>query len=196
MAYGSRGVPAVFAAIPDFVHQLDGCFAELWACCSIGKAEVVASAGAFVRKPGFHGLGRAFDLDAIFWHDRSFIALRDGFQCGNRRLYHGIECVLRRHFGQVLNCDYDTAHQDHFHVDDSQPVGCRPDSRAVTLFVQAVLTHIHQERVIVDGVWREETSSTLRQLLTARGCSGDFLDATIWRQFLADSASIAFGSFN
>ena len=70
-------------------------FIELWRVCPLGRAEVVTSAGAYVNKPGSHGQGRGFDLDAIFWADKNFITLH---YPQDRRFYLGVEAILRKHF--------------------------------------------------------------------------------------------------
>jgi hypothetical protein len=189
--YGSRGKPHRFVGQPDFVAKLDGLFEELWQVCSSGTAEVITSAGAFTRKPGQHGLGRAFDLDAVFWSGNSFVTLDDGFRGRDRRLYFGIECLVRKHFGQVLNYYYDVAHRDHFHIDDAQPVGFRPESRALLLFLQGTLVHVHQRPLSIDGLWGHETAQATRQALSTLGITGDLSRAEVWRDFLSASAQRA-----
>lgn len=80
--YGTRGAPATFHATSEFEAKLDRCFEQLWELSPFGKAEAITSAGAWVNKPGFHGLGRALDLDGIFWREKTFVALFDGFRGG------------------------------------------------------------------------------------------------------------------
>jgi hypothetical protein len=189
--YGSRGRPHRFVGQRDFVSKLDRLFEELWLVCGSGTAEVITSAGAFTRKPGQHGLGRAFDLDAIFWSRNSFVTLDDGFGGRDRRLYFGIECVIRKHFGQVLNYDYDVAHRDHFHIDDAQPVGFRPESRALMLFLQGTLAHVHHSPLGIDGVCGHETAQATRQVLSRLGIAGDLSAVEVWRDFLSASAQRA-----
>jgi hypothetical protein len=72
--YGTRGRPAKFHSELTFVMKLEQCLQELWEVCPLHQAQVMTSAGAWVDKPGFHGRGRAFDLDGIFWGDEE---LRD-----------------------------------------------------------------------------------------------------------------------
>jgi hypothetical protein len=192
--YGSRGRPISFRADSEFVARLDACFAELWMLSAHGRAEVITSAGAYTRKPGQHGTGRAFDLDGIFWRRRSFVTLSDGYYGDDRFFYFGIECVLRRHFGQVLNYEYDNAHRDHFHVDDGQPVGFRPDSRSLILFLQGTLTHVYKQCINIDGVWSNETSAAVERVLASLGITGELGAVEVWLTFLLAGARIALGA--
>ena len=91
-------------------------------------------------KPGYHGLGRAFDLDAIFWDNHTFITLNfpeDPF------VYIGVESVIRMHFGTVLNYDYDAAHRDHFHFDDGTNPGWNKMAKSRVVFLQNVLHFLY-----------------------------------------------------
>lgn len=191
--YGTRGVAKRFFSDAGFTSILERCFQELWQECPLGRAEVITSAGAYVNKPGQHGAGRAFDLDGIFWSGKGFVTLNDGFNAGDRKFYYGVECILRRHFGQVLNFDYNADHRDHFHVDAAQPVGLRKGSTAVTVFVQGVLRRVYALAVDVDGKWGPATDEALRRAATAAGMSG-VASVADWQKFLLLTARHSFGS--
>ena len=133
--YGTRGVATRFYATTNTERKLDQCFLELWDRCPYGKAEVITSAGTWVNKPIYHGKGRAFDLDGIFWSNRTFVTKWDGYQGGDRRFYFGVEAILRKHFGTVLNYLYNAPHRDHFHIDDGTSVGFQSGSKSRVLFL-------------------------------------------------------------
>lgn len=181
--YGTEGAPATFFVTADFEAKLDRCFEQLWELTPFGRARIITSAGAYVNKPGFHGMGRALDLDGIFWPDKTFVTLFDGFQGDNRPLYLAVEAVLRMHFGQVLNYNFNAAHRDHFHIDDVAP-GFRRTSRTVAFFVQNSLTFVLGRRVSIDGVFGPETDTALAGALNDMGISGSITSLNVWRQFL------------
>ena len=191
--YGTRGVAKRFYSEAGFTALLERCFEELWQVCPLGRAEVITSAGAYVKKSGQHGVGRAFDLDGIFWSGKAFVTLNDGFNAGDRKFYYGVECILRRHFGQVLNFDYNADHRDHFHVDAAQPVGLRKGSTAVTVFVQGVLRRVYGSTVAVDGKWGTATDNALRSAASAVGMTA-VASVAEWQQFLLLTARRCFGS--
>jgi Extensin-like protein C-terminus len=191
--YGSRGVPFRFHSVPDFTAKMEAFFDELWRVCPLGRAEVITSAGAFTNKPGQHGKGRAFDLDGIFWSGKTFVTLHDGFNARDRKFYFGVECVLRKHFGLVLNYLYNADHRDHFHFDDGVSVGFRQGSRSTVGFLQGTLRFVHGIPVTTDGAWGPNTRDATRTALQQLGISGFIDDRATWLAFLTRSAAKAFG---
>jgi hypothetical protein len=161
-SYGTRGVATRFHATEAFEGKLRAAFADLWEACPLGQADVIASGGTFADKPGAHGRGRAFDLDALFWPERTFVARSYPQDC---RFYLAVEAVLRGHFGTVLNYRYNAAHRDHLHLDDLAPTGFVPEHRSRVLFLQTMLTHLFDRPVAVDGIIGPETRGAARQLL-------------------------------
>jgi len=194
--YGSRGKPYRFYILPELEEKLDNCFNELWKLCPYGQAEVITSAGAFVDKESFHGKGRAFDLDGIFWRERNFVTLEDGKYGVDRRFYFGVEAVLRKHFGTVLDYLYNRAHWDHFHIDDGQPVGFSPGSVSIVCFLQASLVYVFDLSVGasgIDGIYGPNTKAALQKALSQLEINGSINDIRVWLQFLTDVAKKAFG---
>lgn len=175
--YGTRGRPVTLRCGPGFRRKLESCFTELWGIA--GRAEVITSAGAHVNKRGMHGQGRAFDLDGLFWAGRSMVTRRDGAQRANLPLYLGVEAVLRRHFGTVLDFHYNAAHHDHFHLDDGTGVGFRRSSRSLVLFAQQTLNTFHGAGLAVDGVYGPKTRGALVAV------AGDVTAPASWLAFLA-----------
>ncbi len=197
--YGTRGKPLRFHATEVFEQKLQTFFGELWDVCPLGRAEVITSAGAFVDKPGAHGQGRGFDIDGIFWSDRTFLTLH---YPQDRRFYLAVESVLRKHFGVVLSYEYDAAHRDHFHIDDTRPVGFSASSRSRVLYLQMALAHLFGYPVDVDGMAGSQTNGAARALLTESGlCTpGDVVtDAALhetlhrrWDEVLDLAAAVGF----
>lgn len=198
--YGTRGRPVTLHCTAAFEEKLDACFQELWDVCPFGEAEVIATAGAFVDKPGAHGQGRAFDLDAIFWEEKTFVT-RDYPR--ERPFYLAVEAVLRKHFGTVLNYRYDPAHRDHFHIDDLSQRGFVKSHRSRVLFLQMALTHLFDTPVDIDGYWGPETEEAAREVLMRRelaeptAVAGESLLPSlkeVWTDFLIEATRRGFSS--
>ena len=194
-AYGTRNGPhRSFNATAAFTAKLNAAFNELWELCPFGRAEMIATAGAFVNKPGFHGQGRAFDLDAIFWPNNvNFVTLEDGFRNRNRNLYFAVEAVLRRHFGQILNYNFNAAHRDHFHIDDVAP-GFVTTSRSATFFLQNVLITVYGQEIGLDGDFGQQTRGAAERVFESLDILGGLEDDEAWRTFLRETARRAFAA--
>ena len=164
--YGTRGKPYTFYCLSEFENKLDNCFKELWQVCPLGPAEIITSAGAYVNKAGAHGKGRGFDLDGIFWKDTDLVTLNFPRQ---RSIYLGVEAILRKHFGTVLNYKYNAAHKDHFHIDDLSEVSFNTGSRSRVLFLQMAITHVFGHPIDIDGQYGPETRGAARLLLGRLG---------------------------
>jgi hypothetical protein len=187
--YGTRGKPFKPRATRAMIDALDACFAQLFARAPWGAPEVIASAGAYTAKAGHHGLGQAFDLDALFWRDRHLVAIEFP---AKPHLYLAVESVVRQHFGTVLNYNYNEAHRDHLHIDLGTAVGFQKYSKSRVEFVQAALLYVHGYEVGVDGVWgpgvAEVAATALRELqipgaIGQRAAWMAFLEATTVRAF-------------
>jgi len=157
--YGTKGRQLTFEAMPEMIDRLDSAFEEVWTV--FGKAEIILTAGAYVDKPGWHGRGLAFDLDGILWPDKSMVAAE---YPDNPALYLGVEALLRRHMGTVLNWHYNRAHRDHWHM---QLDGRRDflGAASQTYFLQAALTYIFGEEVAIDGIYGPHTRDALSRAL-------------------------------
>lgn len=183
--YGTRGKAHTFNCTPAFLQKLEACFAELFSISPLGRAEVITSAGTLVAKPGFHGLGRAFDLDAVFWAGRDFVTLR---YPTDQKFYLGVDAILRKHFGTVLNFLYNADHHDHLHADDGSEVGFVKASESRVLFLQASLTHVLGIPVDIDGDYGPQTDGGLRTALERLGIGGELTDREVWLRFLTSVA--------
>lgn len=188
--YGTRGAPHKFFAADEFIKKLNDCFEELWRVCPCGRAQVITSAGAYVDKPGWHGKGMAFDLGGIFWKTKDFLGLN---YSEDTKFYLGVNSILLKHFGTVLNYNYDRSHRDHFHIQDD---GYRPGFRDVTsilVFLQPVLNTLFDEDVRVDGSnYDSNTREAVRRVLDRLGIYGHIDDQEVWLAFLTKIAEHAF----
>ncbi len=152
--YEREGTPSQrgFQFDPKFYRELEECFLEI---AEFFKPLVrVVTAGAYVDKPGSHGLGRGFDLDGIDFEGGPLWSARD-----RTRLTAAIQCVFMRKFGVVLGWTYDERHADHLHIDDTQVWGFRDNSRSIVSFTQWVLNfqELGSDLLKLDGVWGKKT---------------------------------------
>ena len=190
-AYGTIGRQHTFRCTNDFYRKLEAFFNELWRVYPYGRAQAIVSAGAYVNKSGYHGMGRAFDLDAIFWPGKTFITNR--FE-EYPDFYLGVEAVLRKHFGTVLAYNYNPQHRDHFHIDDGTSVGFRT-TRSHTLFVQGVCYYMLGMRFTgnVDGGYGSATRTALEEACQELGVSTPLSTLSNWNQFLDAAARRGLG---
>jgi hypothetical protein len=186
--YGSRGEQRDFLVDTEFEKTLKAAFKETFENCSFGIPEIVTTAGIFVNKPGQHGNGRAFDLDAIFWQNHSLITLNFVHQ---KELYLGIESFFRKHFGLVLNHFYPN-HKDHWHLDNSVPVDYNEYSNSETLYVQLVLKHIYKKEVLIDGIWGRQTRGFVKEVFDRLGINTPITTKKNYLKFLDLTGKIAF----
>ncbi len=192
--YGSRGLPQSFHCHTDFELALDNAFKDVWLYTGLGKAQVITSAGAYVNKPGQHGQGRAFDIDGIFWANKTFVTLHAGWQGYDRKFYFGVEAVLRMHFGVVLDYEYNSPHRDHFHVDNSQGRAFRKTSTSKVRSLQGMLNHVWSQNVDEDGVWGDQTAGAVTDILVLAGLPGPITKQEQWLKLMKKTAEVAFGT--
>lgn len=188
--YGVRGDPHNFHVPTNFQAALEEAFADLWEICPLGPARTILSAGTYSnRPPSHHATGRAMDIDAILWPERSFVTLN--FPT-DTVFYLAVESVLRRHFDYVLTYLYNNAHHDHFHVDQAGQVGFGK-SRTKTNYVQAYCAHVLGLPTEVDGVWGSDTDEGLERAQSILEVPGDLRSLDRWKEFLRAAAAHAFG---
>jgi len=190
--YGSIGVPRTPRLDREFLAKLDVCFEELWSVAPAGRGRAIVSGGCYVEKAGMHGAGRAIDIDAIWWPEETreppVVTLN---YPRDRKRYLAVEAVLRKHLGIVLDYHYNKKHWDHFHCDDSQPVGFFPTASRV-VFVQAALIHVFGVDVAHDGVWGAETEAAV-ELITSQLAINSISLTAGWLCFLDAVALTGFG---
>ena len=162
--YGTRGKgPRTCRLRRQTLSTLTACLEELWQVCPWGRAEVLTEAGCWVDKPGSHGQGRAIDIDAIWWRAKGCMVARDAPLFPRR--YLAIESTLRRYFGITLGWWYNDRHKDHWHCDNTRPVGFNPTESAEVKYVQSSLAHIWHRPVAIDGLFGPQTLTALTIVL-------------------------------
>lgn len=186
--YGTRGEQRNFSVDEGFLSILENALQEVFEHCPLGVPEVITTAGIFVDKPGQHGHGKAFDLDAVFWSDETLVTTNFIHQ---KELYLGMESFLRKHFGIVLNYYYPN-HKDHWHVDTSVPVDYNETSKSETLYLQLVLKHIYKEEILVDGIWGRQTSGVVKEVFERLGINTPITTKANYIKFLDITGKIAF----
>lgn len=198
--YGTLGVgPRTVRLEEDFHLELAACLTDLWVTCPWGKPDALVSGGCYVEKAGRHGEGRAIDIDAIWW-DEYRVITRDALQVPVA--YLGIESVLRRHFGTVLDFWFGHGHEDHFHVDNGQPqgwTGRAPTVHAETLYLQAALRYVHGCKardgsdLDIDGILGPDTYEALSSVTQIVMHNPKDI-GEVWNNFLQHTADLAFSS--
>jgi hypothetical protein len=168
-AYGTRGQPHTFRCTHDMFDDLETCFADLWSRCPDGAPEVITCAGTYVNKPGYHGQGRAFDLDALFWTNRTMVTRNFASYPG---YYLGVQAVLHKHFGTVLNYHYNADHRDHYHFDQGFSVGFSSGRETIANFLQGCAKYMFGVNLTIDGNYGNQTRSGCRTMLTSLGIAG------------------------
>lgn len=133
-----------------------------------GGLVFIGTAGAYVNKPKYHGLGRAFDLDLVRWQHRTCGPIRGHHVARaryRRRRYIAIDALARRHFKYVLDGWYNAAHRDHLHLDDGGgALVFNRHYRSDTVFVQAAANEMSDAGLVVDGIYGPRTSAAFRIL--------------------------------
>ena len=179
--YGKTGIPYKFHCTTATQTALETLFQDLFARTvpKFGPVSAILSAGAWVNKPGQHGEGKAFDLDAILWQRVQFVALE---QRQKKTLYLAVQALCNRHFGVVLGYNYNVDHHDHLHVDIGRPVAFR-EAKSVTEFLQEALNTLYNQTLTVDGEYGHLTEQALQDTLAVLGIANvDTIET--WRRFL------------
>jgi hypothetical protein len=178
--YGNTGIDYKFYATDDFEDQLDDFIAEIRSETETlyGPLIKIFSAGAYVDKAGRHGLGRAFDLDALIWRDHKLVFDQQPVQ---KPLYLLVQAIATKRFGYVLGYNYDAAHKDHLHVDDGRTVKFRTNF-SVTNFMQECLILFWNKDIVRDGEWGFFTKTAFQEVLDELGVSYP-PNQNGWREF-------------
>lgn len=135
---------------------------------SYGRLLWFATAGAYVNKPKFHGLGRAFDLDVVRWNRmacRPILGHHVSRYRAVRRRYVAIDALARRSFKFVLDGWYNDAHHDHMHLDDGGgALVFNPGYRSDVVFVQSAVNLMVDGNLVVDGLYGPRTDAAFVRL--------------------------------
>ncbi len=154
----------------EFEHRLDSFSRNLAAAAPgwYGGLRWIATAGVYVNKPTYHGLGRAFDLDIVRWQNtacRPLSGHHAGRHLAQRRRYIGVDALARRWFKYVLDAWYNPAHRDHLHLDDGGgALVFNAGYRSDTVFVQRAANVMMRAGLVVDGLYGPLTDRAFRTM--------------------------------
>lgn len=175
----------------DFEKKLDAFSHNLAriAPASYGGLRFIATAGAYVNKPKYHGLGRAFDLDMVRWDHATSAPILGHHVHGQRvvqRRYLGVDAVARRWFKYVLDGWYNGAHHDHLHLDDGGgALVFNVNYRSDTVFVQAAANLMIGAKLEIDGVYGPRTRKAFHTMKNRLRIPHQVsTDAVLYRRFL------------
>jgi hypothetical protein len=143
-------------------------FLKISAPSRYGGLQWIATAGAYVNKPGYHGMGRAFDLDTVKWRNVACRPIRGHHRSDHlarRRRYIGVDALARRWFKYVLDAWYNPAHRDHIHLDDG---GCalvfNTGYRSDTVFIQRAANLMINADLAIDGRYGPLTDAAFHKM--------------------------------
>jgi hypothetical protein len=156
---------------------------------SYGRLRYFGTAGAYVNKPKYHGLGRAFDLDLVRWSRVTcgpILGHHTHRRRAIRRRYIGVDALARRWFKYVLDGWYNTAHRDHMHLDDGGGALVFNHSyRSDTVFIQAAANVMIDAHLVIDGLYGPKTNKAFRVMKNRLDIPHRVsIDAATYRQFL------------
>jgi hypothetical protein len=154
-----------------------------------GELRYFATAGAYVNKPKYHGLGRAFDLDMVRWRHATcgpILGHHVSERRATRRRYIGVDALARRWFKYVLDGWYNSAHRDHMHLDDGGgALVFNTSYRSDTVFIQAAANMMIGAGLVIDGIYGPKTNDAFAVMKDRLGIPHRAsVDATVYRQFL------------
>ena len=200
---GSRSEQRTFASTHQFHARLVTWLRDLRALAEthggLRGMQRIVSAGAYVNKPGQHGLGQAFDLDEVRWANGTISPYRRDHASRDRivvRRYIALDAVCRRHFRWVLDAGYNAAHGDHLHLDfGGGAPRCDTASPSDTAFVQLACNAHMGAGLRVDRVWGRKTQTAFDESLRRLALEGDpRRSATQWRTWLGRTAACGFAN--
>jgi hypothetical protein len=142
----------------------------------MNEVKYLGHVGAYVCKPGCHGVGQAFDINRIQWNGVATDMYGGDHNAGDRtvrRRYIAVDASCRRYFKYTLDGWYNPDHTNHIHVDlHTVPVFSK-DSISDTGFIQAVCNNFDGAGLEIDGVWGPKTQDAWRDVNDAwryNGC--------------------------
>ncbi|MGH1489795.1 MAG: extensin family protein [Acidimicrobiales bacterium] len=138
-----------------------------------GAITVIASAGAYVNKPGKHGQGNAFDLDQVRWESGRWCSPIYGVHNHSKQWarlrYYALDAVCRQWFGTVLDGNYNAAHRDHIHAARGTRIGLTRSAKSEMKFIQAICNEFAGQNLKIDGAWGPKTSAAFNIMLAEAG---------------------------
>lgn len=160
----------------------------------------IDSYGAYVNRNdgcvSMHNYGRAFDI-ASAWTSgtRHFTARYDVWKSWTgtdltsvRTQYWAAAASLHMHFEHTLTYLYNTAHHNHFHVDNARSgsgLSVLSKSGTQTYSIQAMLSYVWGKGTAIDGVYGSQTTQHSNEVLARIGTGGSLTTSqSHWHAFL------------
>ena len=162
---------------------------------SFGKVKRITCAGVLVAKPGFHGLGRAFDHDAWAFEHVSIKPIAGDHASSvlaKRQRYWALAALMRSRSAFVLHGHFDAAHRDHIHQDNGGPRPFTTGSPATVKLVQAVCNHIYGRSLVIDGDFGSKSQAAVKAAMQHVNLAGDISDPAQFKRFLLRSGRLGF----
>ena len=196
----ARGVPArpqAFSIEPGFLEVLERTVKTVRKRVppSFGALTGITCAGVLVAKPGFHGLGRAFDHDAWSFEHVSIRPIAGDHvaqSLAKRRRYWALAALMRSRSAFVLHGHFDAAHRDHIHQDNGGPRPFTTGSPATVKLVQAVCNNIYGNSLAIDGAFGPRSQAALTAAMRRVGLDGGVSDPAEFKRFLLRSGRLGF----
>ena len=166
-----RTGPTFKDKLVDWVQTLKY-FSKTYAGSWFNDLEFVGHIGATVCKDGCHGLGRAIDINYVKWNGYTVNAFGGDHASGDRtrkRRYLAVDACCRRYFQYTLDGWYNSAHENHIHVDNDGVPLLDKNSRSDTVFVQAVCNAFNSAGLSIDGSWGQNTQDAWLDINRAWG---------------------------
>jgi hypothetical protein len=162
---------------------------------AFGVLERITTAGALVSKPGFHGLGRAFDHDVWAFEHVIISPLRGDHASrvkSRRQRYWALAALMRSQSAFVLHGEYNAAHRDHLHQDNGGGRAFSTSSEATVKLVQAVCAHVYGHELLIDGDFGPARRAAVALSMGEAGVAGDIFEPGQFKRFLLRSGRVGF----
>lgn len=196
----ARGVPPrkqEFSIEPGFLEVLERTVKTVRKRVpqSFGALTGITCAGVLVAKPGFHGLGRAFDHDAWAFQRVSIRPIAGDHVAASlakRQRYWALAALMRSRSAFVLHGHFNADHADHIHQDNGGPRPFTTGSPATVKLVQAVCNHIYGNSLAIDGAFGAKSQAAVTAAMRRVGLGGDVFDPAQFKRFLLRSGRLGF----
>ena len=204
LVYDVTGQASPFGFDEAFHRQLTRWLADWNQRSRYGAVQQIWTFGAYVEGGSnchsYHAAGRALDIARLRSGGRTLVSCRTDLwgsmtaseQAGLNRRYWTLAASLHQHFAYVLTHYYDSAHDNHIHVDNGRSGGDMsvfdPESQVQCQAVQAISTHIWGRPAEVTGRW-DDTGVVASVLLREVGRRGDLTRGDNWQALLGASVT-------
>jgi hypothetical protein len=179
-----------FGLLPAWLANLDGA-----APSSFGSIRGLVSAGFYVGKGGFHGEGRAMDVDEITFGNAVIRPKAGQHASGDDAevlRYIGLDAICRRHFPVVLDGWYNPDHADHIHAERVGVPLLQTGADSATAFCRQTCRRVFGIDVADSGKWDDKLQAAMGEAQGRIGVLGDLAtDSGAWQEWLYAVAVIA-----